>query len=120
MIGTAQNIRGKKVDIYLNSWFTSKAKKGLSGNVVWNFDVLEAYTQGYKVRAAFSEHGDSGTRVFSPAIFYLKTNDLNVTLNKPSTPKPKPKGSVAFEDGDTMQLLDKNGVKLGVWTFKKE
>lgn len=126
MLGKAQNIRGKKVDIYLNKDFNRKANKGLSGNVVWNFDVLEAYTQGYKVTATRSEHGDVGSRVFNPVTFYLKTNALNVTLNKPSTPKPKPNTpkpsgkTIPLEDGDTMQLLDKNGVKLGVWTFKKE
>lgn len=116
MIGTAQN-KKKKIDIYLNSGFTSKAKNGLGGSVVWNFDILQENNKGYQVYVKNATNGQKGS-IFNPRTFWLLKGDINVILN--NVAKPEHKESVAFEDGDTMQLLDKNGVKLGVWTFKKE
>lgn len=118
MLGTAQN-KKKKIDIYLDSGFKRKANIGLSGNVTWNFDVLKENSKGYQVYVKNATNGNKGT-IFNPRTFWLRKQDLNVTLKKEDKPKPKPTGTVAFEDGDTMQLLDKNDVKLGVWTFKRE
>lgn len=118
MIGTAQN-KKKKINIYLDSSLKQKAKNGLSGKTIWNFDVLQENSKGYQVYVKNATNGSQGS-IFNPRTFWLRKQDLNVTLKKEDTPKPKPSGTVAFEDGDTMQLLDKNGVKLGVWTFKKE
>ena len=114
MLGTGQNKKGKKVDIYLDNGFKSKAKNGFGGGTVWNFNILEENSKGYKVYVTKSTSGKDGS-IFSPRTFWLRKEDVNVSFYKPPTQKVQ-----GLETGDTMILSDKNGKRLGVWTFKAE
>lgn len=113
MIGTGQNKR-KKIDIYLDGSFKSKARSGLSGNTIWNFDVLKENSKGYQVYVKNATNGSKGS-IFNPRTFWLLKSDLSVKLN---TVK-KPSNIVGLNTGDIMVVSDKDGKKLGEWTFKK-
>lgn len=116
MLGTAQN-KKKKIDIYLDSDFKRKAKNGLGGTVVWNFDILQENGKGYQVYVKNATNGSQGS-IFNPRTFWLRKQDLNVTLKKEDQPKPSGNKQIPLETGDTMKLFDKNGKELGTFTFK--
>lgn len=120
MLGNGYVVLGKKSDIYLNSNLTNKAQNGFSGNTKWFVDVLEEYSESYKVKITHNSNGGSASGVFNPTTFYLRKNAVIITYWNRPIEENKPSVNIGLETGDIMILSDKNGNELGTWTFKKK
>lgn len=105
MLGKGKLKSGTKT-LYKDSGLKNPWPK--TANSTPEVDILEQYGSSYKVYV----HSD----LFNPRTVYVKKSDVvNIKLIQTNQG-----GQVVLETGDTMILTDKNGKRLGVFTFKKD
>lgn len=116
MIGKGKIKLKQSTTIYLDKDLTAKAKTGFSGGTQWYLNLIVEHPKSYMVIVTH-ENGTTASDVFNPSTFYLRKEDVIIT----STVEPsKPSENATLQTGDTMVLSDKNGKRIGVWTFKKD
>ena len=108
MLGTGKLRAGTKT-LYKDG--NLKNPYSVKANSTPNVKILDQTSNAYFV--------DVDSPHFDPKKVWIGKKDVvNVKMTAKPNDKPSVKPSATLETGDTMKMFDKNGVEIGIWTFK--